>query len=184
MPRSRHLLLNFLLFQIGWLVCVLVGATSSHWAGPLFVAVVVAIHLNLATSIIQETKLIFATLAIGTAWDSLLVSTNLLQYQHGMLHPELAPHWIIAMWALFATTLNVSLRWLRGRWILAVIFGAVGGPLAYYAGYRLGAVAMPDMAFALLALAAGWAVIMPLLLWISAQFDGFSKAPDLPVEHA
>jgi hypothetical protein len=44
------------------------------------------------------------------------------------------------MWIAFATTLNVSMRWLRGRPELALLFGAVGGPLAFYAGERLGAV--------------------------------------------
>ena len=81
------------------------------------------------------------------------------------------------MWALFATTLNLALRWLKGRPLLASVFGALGGPLAYYAGERLGAVEMPHQASALLALAAGWAVLMPLLTVIARRYNGF----DAPV---
>jgi len=44
-----------------------------------------------------------------------------------------------------ATTLNVSMAWLRGRYALAAIFGAFGGPLAYYSGAKLGAMTrLPD----------------------------------------
>ena len=33
------------------------------------------------------------------------------------------------MWMLFATTLNVSMRFLRGRPWMAAVFGLTGGPL-------------------------------------------------------
>ena len=62
-----------------------------------------------------------------------------LEYPSGILLSNTAPHWIVAMWVLFASTLNVSLRWLRGRWALATLLGAVAGPLAYYGGAGLGA---------------------------------------------
>jgi hypothetical protein len=63
-----------------------------------------------------------------------------------MVLPWLAPVWIIAMWAGFATLLHVALRWLLPHRWLAALLGAVGGPLAYYAGMRLGAVNFPDPA--------------------------------------
>lgn len=174
MSQTRRMVLNFVLFQVGWLACVVGGATQWHWAGPVFVAVVLAFHLTQSSRWSQEIILVLFALIIGTLWDSLLVATDLLQYHHGLFHPEVAPYWIIAMWALFATTLNVSMRWLRGRWLIAGLFGAIGGPLAYYAGTRLGAVTMPDQSQALLALTIGWAVIMPVLMWIAERFDGFA----------
>jgi NAD(P)-dependent dehydrogenase (short-subunit alcohol dehydrogenase family) len=35
---------------------------------------------------------------------------------------------------------NGSLSWLRGRYWLGAFLGALGGPVAYYSGHRLGAV--------------------------------------------
>jgi hypothetical protein len=78
------------------------------------------------------------------------------------------------MWGLFATILNVSLRWLRGRWLIAAIAGGLGGPLAYYGGHRLGALEFGDQNAALIALALGWAVVTPILVALSERFDGYA----------
>ena len=76
---------------------------------------------------------------------------------------------------LFATTLNVSLKWMKRRYLLAAVFGGLGGPLAYYAGHRLGAVGFSDIQTALLAVGIGWAFIMPLLMLLAERFDGYSR---------
>jgi len=81
------------------------------------------------------------------------------------------------MYALFATTLNVSLNWLHGRWLLAVVLGGVSGPLAYWAGARLGAVTMPSPELALGALAVGWAALMPAFMVLARRFDGMRRHP-------
>ncbi len=57
--------------------------------------------------------------------------------------------------------------------LAALLAGAIGGPLAYFAGNRLGAVDMPDTMMALVALALGWSIIMPLLMSLSRHLDGF-----------
>jgi hypothetical protein len=80
------------------------------------------------------------------------------------------------MWVLFASTLNVSLRWLRGRWIVAALLGATAGPLAYYAGAKLGGVVIAEPLPGFIALAAGWASFMPLLIKLSSRLDGMRPA--------
>lgn len=167
-------LINYIVFQIGWMAVVLAGSSSWHWVGTALVIGIVAIHLSRASRPRDEFILILVALLIGAVWDSLLVWSGLLSYENGVFHSDLAPHWIVAMWALFATTLNISMRWLKGRWLLAIVFGAIGGPLAYYAGYRLGAVDMGDSILALSALAIGWAMLMPLLMRLSQRFNGFA----------
>ncbi len=37
------------------------------------------------------------------------------------------PPWILALWALFASTLNASLGWLQDRLLLAAVLGALSG---------------------------------------------------------
>ena len=165
---------NFILFQIGWFACVLGSAYSYPLLGTLTAILVVTFHVLRSKYPGQEVMLIMLAIAIGGSWDSFLVWMQWIDYNNGMWSESMAPHWIVALWALFATTLNVSLRWMKGRWLIAILSGALAGPLAYYAGYRLGAVIFPDMNTALLALGMGWAVFMPLLLLLSQRLDGYS----------
>lgn len=170
---------NFLLFQLGWFSCVIGGSSPSYyWVGAAVVAVVITLHLMRAADTRDELFLIAITMVLGTAWDSGLLLVGLFTFQYGMIMAELVPLWMIAMWALFATTLNVSMKWMKGRYLLAAAFGAVGGPLAYYAGHKLGAVDFSDMTTALFAVAAGWSVIMPLLMWLSEHFNGYRPSRD------
>jgi hypothetical protein len=168
---------NFVLFQIGWFCCVLSGANQFHpLTGVIIVSIIVMMHLQRANNSISEIMLILFAMIIGTLWDSSLMRAGLFQFSTTSLISGLAPLWLIAMWALFATTLNVSLKWLKGRYWLAAILGATGGPLAYYAGHQLGAVAFSDTTSALLATAAGWAIIMPALVALTVRYDGFRNS--------
>ena len=60
---------------------------------------------------------------------------------------------MVSLWIAFATTLNHSLRWLVNRPVAAALCGAIGGPLAYLAGAKLGALTIgaPLPAIALIA---------------------------------
>lgn len=169
-----RMLLNLVLFQVGWFACVLSGAAHQPWIGAAIAICIVAIHLIRAPRPELELKLVLIAVVIGAAWDSLLVWLNWLRYSSGILIPHTAPFWIIIMWGLFATILNVTLRWMRGRWVLAALAGAVGGPLAYYGGSRLGALQFNDGGDALIVLAIGWAIITPALIALAARFDGYA----------
>ena len=170
------MLQNFILFQIGWFSCVIGGASMDyHWLGVAVVSVIIMVHLARARRANDEVILILATMLIGTAWDSSLMAAGLFAFSNGVLFTALIPFWMIAMWALFATTLNVSMRWMKDRYLLAALFGAAGGPLAYYAGHRLGAVDFADTITALTAVGAGWAVIMPLLVLLTTRFNGYRE---------
>jgi hypothetical protein len=69
------------------------------------------------------------------------------------------------------------MRWLVGRWRLAALFGAVGGPGAYYAGAQLGAVSFPEPVAALAALAVGWSILTPLVCWIALELGQDEDRP-------
>ena len=165
---------NLVLFQVGWFACVLSGAAQRPWLGAVIATAIVGVHLLRAHVREAELKLVLSALAIGAIFDSILVWQDWLRYHSGILLPNTAPYWIVLMWALFSTILNVSLRWLRGRWIIAALAGALGGPLAYYGGQQLGALQFGNQSAALVALAVGWAVLTPVLLALSARFDGYA----------
>jgi hypothetical protein len=169
---SRNITINFVLFQIAWFSCVLGAAKQMPWLGVIVTFIVAAWHLSQAPQAKPEIILLLIALLIGGFFDQLMLSSHLITYQaHGWID-TLLPAWILALWAAFATILNVSLRWMRNRWLIAILFGAIGGPLAYMGAEKLGAVTL-NMPLAYVALGVGWAILTPLLLKISIKFDGY-----------
>jgi len=182
--RVSRIVLNITAFQVGWLSCVLGAAKGYPLIGPAVVCGVVALHLTVAARPRSELLLIVLAALLGAVFDTALVRTGWLSYPNGMLLSGTAPYWIVAMWSLFATTLNVSLRWLRARAWAAVTLGAVGGPLSYWVGERLGGLEFVNRGAALAALAVGWASVTPLLIRLAARLDGVQARPDLAHRHA
>ena len=177
-----HLFLNIAAFQVGWFACVLGAANGAPLLGPLVVTAIVVLHLKNAMQPAREAALIVSAGLLGALWDSALVSAGWLAYPSGTVAAGLAPYWIVAMWMLFATTLNVSMRWLRSRIMVAALLGGIAGPLAFYGGARLGGVSFLDLRAGLVALGVGWAAMMPLLILLSTRLDGTTFAAER--EHA
>lgn len=173
------LLINFAVFQIGWLSSVIGAAQQMPWLGPLAAVVALSIHFKAARRPIEEIMLVMSCASIGAAFDSFLHASGWVSYSSGLFSSVLAPYWIVTMWMLFATTLNVSMRWLRGRPALAALFGLFGGPLAYITGQKLGGIELSSPVAAVIALGIGWAVMMPILIRLSEIFDGMSAQPTL-----
>lgn len=172
MSRNVALVLNFALFQAGWFSAVISAARAFPMLGVAVIAVVVALHLRWSRQPGREFMLIVICAALGGVFDSLLVAADRVAYPSGQPFSAVAPYWIVAMWMSFATTLNVSLRWLRNRPLSAVVLGAAGGPLAYFTGERLGAIVLVDFTTAMIALGIGWGCMMPVLSAVSQRFDG------------
>ena len=173
---------NILAFQIGWFACVLGGAHDLPWVGTGIALVIVAWHLTRAARPKQELLLVLSAAAIGALFDTLLVWLGWFTYSSGTLIAGTAPHWMVALWMLFATTLNLSLAWLKRRLFVAALFGAIGGPLAYLGGEKLGALNFASPTAGLIALAIGWALLTPLLAMIAQRFDGFVSRLDAAIE--
>ena len=170
----KLIVLNVVLFQVGWFACVLSAANGTPLYGALAAALILFVHLLMSSKFILELALLLIAMIIGTVWDSILVHFSLIRYEYGTLIVGTAPYWIIMMWALFASTLNISLHWLKDNMLVAFILGAISGPLAYYGGSRLGALEFKDATLALLALSIGWALFTPLLVKLSKTLDGFA----------
>jgi hypothetical protein len=164
---------NFLMYQGAWLAAVMGAGSGKPMLGVAASIMVVAWHLNVAARPEAELRLLVLTALIGGAWETLLVSTHWVQYQ-GSPTISLPPAWILALWIAFATTVNVSLNWLKGRPWLSALFGLIGGPLAWWAGEQLGALRLTEEIYSLVVIGSGWAILMPLLSSLGAWAD--SKA--------
>ena len=132
-------------------------------------------HLYRAARPTAELALILVSGLLGLGADSLLTGMGLLQFPSGQLHPQVAPYWMAALWMAFATTFNVSLRWLKPRLGLAALLGMIAGPLAYYGGAKLGGVTFSALPAGLIGVAGVWTLAMPLLLILAVHWDGMAK---------
>jgi len=176
--------LNFIGCQVAWSACVLGGANDRALAGTLVAAAVIVLHLALVKRAAPEALMIATASVIGLVWDSTLIAIGLFTYPSGIIVPSLAPYWMVALWAVFATSLNLSMGFLKGRLWLAALVGGIGGPVSYLAGGRLGGLEMADPALALGVQALGWAVLLPLLSHLATQLDGTSPAPSPVTQEA
>jgi hypothetical protein len=176
-PPLRLQLLNFAVFQAAWTAAVLGAAGGWPLLGVAAVAAALAWHLHRSAQPAQEARLAAAVTAVGLVFESLRLLLHDTVYPSGQPLATLPPYWLIALWTLMAITLNVTLRWLRGRWALAALLGAVGGPLAFAGGERLGGAQFTDPTSALTSLALGWAGLMPLLIALAQRFDGVCPPP-------
>ena len=173
MPNRTHLLINIVLFQLGWLSCVWGASIGKPLLGPVCVLVIILIHLSLLRSRLNEVKMMTQVALIGMIWESLMVTTDCLIYLNGQFLKYLPPYWIIAMWFLFATTLNVSLRWLHHRMGLASLMGLIFGPTTYYAGAKLGGVSFTDPTVSIIVIAISWAILLPIIVFFARRLDTF-----------
>lgn len=159
--QTARNILNFILFQIGWFACV----AYPDRLGPMLVLVFLIVHF-VCVSQHRFTELQF--IAIGTVLGSLLDG---LWFRLGVLDDGsgavlITPLWLIAIWAIFMTTLSHSLNWISRKIWLAFLFAPFAGSFAYWSASRIGDVELPALAPSLIALAFGWLVVFPLLLFV------------------
>lgn len=175
-------ILNFVLFQAGWFACVLGGAHGMTVVAVAAAGAVIGVSLWwFSADRMSDVRLFLAVALIGFCVDTLNLFFGVFALIGDPRFPHLCPLWLVALWAMFGTTLRGSLSWLAGRYVLAALLGAVAGPLSYLGGAKLGAVTLPpNPAFSLAALAVGWAVMMPLLVWLAHGSRGRNGTPQRP----
>jgi len=164
LSRSLFNIGNFAAYQLAWFAVILGAAHGFAWAGAALAILVAAAHVTLRRDAL-EVKLIALAAVIGMLVDSTLAISG--QVRFAAAWPEnLAPYWMLSLWIAFATTLNHSLRWLMVHPVAAALAGAVGGPLAYLAGAKLGALTIVAPATTLLLIAMLWTLAMVSLSMI------------------
>jgi hypothetical protein len=167
--------LYFALGQAGWYACVLSAAKNIAWLGESVALVLVIAHLLRVERPRQELKLLASVVVIGWVWESALLDLGLLAYPTSSSLHGLAPLWLPALWALFAAQINTTYSWLKRRFHVAVLIGAIAGPLSFRAGAALGALRFANPWPAAIALAAGWAVLLPLTTVLARRWDGVCR---------
>lgn len=158
MNNRARLLLNAVLFQIGWFACVLGAQRPWLLLGAL---ACLAVHLRWVAQDSYEWRVLLRVAACGWVLDTSLLHLGLFDFTGNRV---MLPIWLALLWLLFASTLRHSLGWTAQPWWLSSLFGAVGGPLAYLGGVKLANISLPLGSWpSMLVLALIWALLLPAL---------------------
>lgn len=168
MKRSLALVTtNILLFQVGWLVCILCG---SQWA-LIYTVGALCVHFGWSRQRHEDLVAVVLCVAIGLVHDLILIRTGHILFAESALWP---PLWLVCLWVLMGITLNHSLRWIYERPFWAAALGAVSGPLSYMAGVKLSSAqwsspvteVIPIIAFL-------WLLVLPLHRLLSVRIKPY-----------
>jgi Protein of unknown function (DUF2878) len=169
---------TFVAYEACWFACILGAAHGFPWVGPVAVAVCAAVHLAWMQDRLREAAWLVWCGLFGFGADSLLGYLGVLSFPHPSWIPWLSPPWLVSMWICFAFTFHGCVDWLLGRYVLGAVLGALGGPLAYWAGERMGAVVFGrDLETSLVAIGVLWLVATPILLV-------FARLTQVPADRA
>lgn len=176
--RTEHplgSLFQFIGFQAVWFAAVLGAARGAAWWGVA--ALVPYLVAMLASEPERERGALLlrwiAAGLLGSVLDSALHALGWIAYPErpGGWPAGLVPPFIVVLWVAFATLPRFSLAWLAPRPGLAACLGALGGPLSFAAGARLGVVSDGGSArTTATVLALEYALLTPLFLrWLAPR---------------
>jgi hypothetical protein len=150
-------LVNIALYQIVWFVCIRFGNSGGLISLPLL-----ALHLFLSDKRRADLKTMGGLLVAGVVIDGTLNVVGFFTFDP-QGYP--IPFWLVVIWLGLATLVHHSLNWMKSRLLLCALFGALGGPLAYWAGVRMGAAVFNrELLPSLLVLAAIWGALWPCVM--------------------
>lgn len=153
-------LVNFILFYIGWTLCILF---HSFWAG-IAGLVLAAINLTIERSCFPICIAAGCVALLGVTNDILVFHFEVLQFTDQP--QQVMSLWILALWFLFSTTYHSSLAWMKQlRLWMQALAGGFFGALSYVVGSRFGGVeyiydGLPQFAFHFI----NWVWLYPLSL--------------------
>ena len=171
--------INFIVFQLVWFAAVGGAAQGHAWAGPLAFVVFAVAHFATTPRVNGDLRLMLVAIVLGTMADSLMAASGLAVYAAPVPSAQLAPVWIIALWAGFALTLNHSLSWMTRRPLLAAVLGGTLGPLSYLVAGRVwGAVNFAEpLLRSLVVLGTCWFVALLVLCHLAVRWRRRNESP-------
>lgn len=157
---AMKILANIAIYQIVWFLCVL-GENGGAWlALPLL-----GLHYLYSPIRLVDLKMMAVMLILGLIIDGTLYALGFISFN---VAAKPIPFWLLVIWLTLAILPHHSLAWLKTRYFLSAFFGALGGPLAYWAGVRLGSAYFNwPILPSLVTLAIIWAFLWPAVMYFA-----------------
>lgn len=160
--------LSTAVFYIGWIACLKEASEEHSYYGILLVVSFLIYFLYTSTCRKADYLLLGLVLFIGPLSDMLYAHLGLLQYHSiHQLNSWFPPLWVFVLWGLFGANIHLF-SWLKSRWWLAILLGAIGGPASYLSVIRLGGASLlKPLPLTLIAIGGIWAIFFPVFIWLN-----------------
>ena len=165
---EMKLFVNIVSYQLIWFLCILGGNK-----GALISLSLLAIHLIISNKRRADLRMMCFLLFLGLTVDGTLHQVGLFSFTTSGFP---IPFWLMVIWLGLAITPHHSLAWMQDRPLLSAVFGALGGPAAYWAGVRMGAASFNwPLLYSLAFLAVLWGVLWTLVMRFSLTSQADQK---------
>lgn len=137
-------IINAIVFQIGWFICILTTNTISLAFTFLFVVGnFFAIYFFTGKfSLKTEVSWLLLCLALGLIYETIFINSGIL-YQTGadtlavFGGVQLPPAWLLCLWVVFAVIMRTSMTFIFNKPLLTCLLTLAVAPCNYYAGAGL-----------------------------------------------
>ena len=127
-------IINLIFFYLIWWGCILGIRSNCDYVGPILTLVFIAAHLKMVAELKKELILILCCGFLGLTVENLYLYFNFISYEGYLISKSfMPPLWVVCIWIALAMTINHSMVFLKDRWIITVICGAIFGPACYFA---------------------------------------------------
>ncbi len=164
--KSQNFWCNLIGFNLIWACCIFLGNSVL-----IAVVLLLLLHFLFHSTPMVEIQIVSITAILGYSIDCGLTLLGFFQFEKVQ---GITPLWLIFLWIGFCCTLRESLEFFSRKLFLSIPAGAVAGSMAYMGAANFGAVhlILPTLTSAII-LAVIWAVVFPLLLWISSNLEEY-----------
>ena len=167
---------NLVFFKLVYALSLAGVSIGFPWLGAIGLVMFAFWHYRTAKYAKADFILVGIAVVLGTTVDTINIHAGVLTYEASWPSHNLAPFWIMVLWANFALIMNGALRWLQKRYLLASLIGAVIGPLGYTLGVKVGtAVYTSSKLEFIFVTGTTWAMALPLLLFIAEKLREHSN---------
>lgn len=123
-------IINFLVFQVGWIVVVYF---HNHKAAVFCFLLVIFNCIVTKQYKLRHIIAILIVAILGIFNDFVLFMLGLISFPTREMN--IFPLWLVALWLLFISTFGSSLQWMRNLSLLPMaLLGGLGGAISYYYG--------------------------------------------------
>ncbi|MDV6327032.1 DUF2878 domain-containing protein [Idiomarina sp. PL1-037] len=151
MTSIQHKIVSFVLFNALWF-----SAVSGRENYIVLSGVLLAFQFFYSIAVAKVSwTLILRLFAVGLLLEAIVISLGVIDFSGGYF-----PLWLVMLWLGFSSMAPVALDWLAPKPVIAVLLGAISGPLSYVAGIKLNAATIDSMPVVVGCYAAVWGLMM------------------------
>ena len=166
---NKKILFNIIGFYLCWFISFYGASINNFYLGPVSVIVFLFVHFSKVMYDRKEIIFILICLFSGFVVDSIFLNLGIIKYKGiSPMSSNLAPIWVVSLWACFGATIYHSFRWAKRKYLTMFFLGAVSGPFIYFSAYNMRVLFFDDNFIeVLVVISIIWSIVIPLLILIS-----------------